>query len=289
MMRHSSSVTPPCSLSTSRGTRDSQTPWHTAAIAALLAQLEHLVGTRLLRRIREEQGDEDLQLFAVHPLVDAHGADAALPQHAEDVGERGVVVEVEPQPGGVHEQELALQAQLDLLLDVEQMLRRCGEVVQRLLHLRVLDRIELERAERGIEHDEKLAARVPQEAVGRLDRLGDRRLAGRTAAAHPPTSRSARLTALRTSGSLSWAARSRTARASGVRTLPNAIAAQARVSGSSFLPSNPLAASIFSRVAMPRAPTSDPNASKKIIFSVRSAFLSFEPVTTLSNRGAALR
>jgi len=63
------------------------------------------------------------------------------------VGERCVVVEVEPQAGGVHEQELALQPQLQLLLDVEQMLGRRRQVVQRLLHLGVLDGIELERAE----------------------------------------------------------------------------------------------------------------------------------------------
>src|SRR6266513_1713995 len=260
-----------------------------APVRELLAQLEHLVGIRLLGCVREQQGHEDLQLSAVHAFVHAHRPDAALPQHAEDVGERGVVIEVEPQAGGVHEQELALQPQLQLLLDVEQMLGRRRQVVQRLLHLGVLDGIELERAERGVQHHEELAARVAQEAVGRLDRLGDRRLPGRAAAAHPPTSRSARLTALRTSGSLSCAARSSTARASGVRTFPSAMAAQARVSGSAFLPSSPLAASIFSSTGTPRAPTSEPNASKNVIFSVKSAFLSFEPVTMLSTRGAALR
>src|SRR5437899_11860782 len=127
---------------------------------------------------------------------------------------------------------------------------------------------------------------MPEETVRRLDGFRDR-LLGRAAAAHPPTSRSARLTALRTSGSLSCAARSSTARASGVRTVPSALAAQARVAGSSFLPSSPLAASIFSSTGTPRAPTSDPKASKNVIFSVRSAFLSFEPVTMLSTRGAA--
>src|SRR2546429_1373676 len=60
---------------------------------------------------------------------------------------------------------------------------------------------------------------MPEETVRRLDGFRDR-LLGRAAAAHPPTSRSARLTALRTSGSLSCAARSSTARASGVRTFP---------------------------------------------------------------------
>src|SRR6266566_4648969 len=107
-----------------------------------------------------------------------------------------------------------------------------GVVVECLLHLRVLDGIELERSEGGVQHDEEIPSGVPQEAVGGLDGIGDGPAGRLAAAAHAPTSRSARLTALRTSGSLSWAARSSTARASGVRIFPSAIAAQARVSGS---------------------------------------------------------
>src|SRR2546425_9513444 len=112
---------------------------------------------------------------------------------------------------------------------------------------------------------------------------------GGAGARHVAASRSARLTALRTRGSLSCAVRSSTARASGVRILPSAIAAQARVSGSSFLASRPLGASIFSSTAIPFPPTSEPKASKNAIFSVRSAFLSLPPVTAPSTRVAALR
>src|SRR2546430_4667453 len=93
--------------------------------------------------------------------------------------------------------------------------------------MRVLERIELEGTDCGIEHDQKVPPRVAQEPVRGLDGLGDR-AAGGAAGGHVPTSRSARVTALRTSGSLSWAARSSTARAAGVRTFPSAIAAQAR-------------------------------------------------------------
>src|SRR5206468_5979720 len=189
-----------------------------------------------------------------HAFVDPDGADPALPQHVQDVGERRVVVEVETQPRGVHEDELALQAQLELLLDVEQLLGRRGQVVEGLLNLRVLDGIELERSERGVEHDQEVPARVAQETVRRLDGLGDR-TAGRVAAGHVPTSRSARATAFRTRGSLSCEARSSTARASGVRILPSAIAAHARVSGSSFLPSSPLLTTSFSSAGIPFAPT----------------------------------
>src|SRR5438094_633079 len=240
-----------------------------AGVRQLLRELEDLGRGHLFRRIRQQQRDEDLQLLALHALVDPDCADAALPQHAEDVGERGVVVEIEAEAGGVDENELALQPQLDLLLHVQQVLRRGGQIIQRLLHLGVLDRIELERANRRVEHDQEFPPGVAQESVRGLDGLGDRAL-GRTARGHVPTSRSARVTALRTSGSLSWAARSRTARASGVRTLPSAIAAQARVSGSTFRASSPLAASIFSSAGIPLAPTIAPNASKNVIFSVRS-------------------
>src|SRR4029077_1809145 len=154
--------------------------------------------------------------------------------------------------------------------------------------LGVLDRIELEGANGRVEHHQKIPPRMAQESVRGLDGLGDR-AALRPAGNHVPTSRSARVTALRTSGSLSWAARSRTARASGVRTLPRAMAAQARVSGSASLPSSTLAASIFSSAGIPFAPTIAPNASKNVIFSVRSALRSFEPVTIDSMRDAALR
>src|SRR5207249_9466766 len=257
-------------------------------VRQLLRELEDLGRGHLFRRIRQQQRDEDLQLLALHALVDPDCADAALPQHAEDVGERGVVVEIEAEARGVDEDELALQPQLELLLHVQQVLGRGGQIVQGRLHLGVFDRIELEGANRRVQHDQKVPPRMAQEAVRGLDGLGDRAFGG-TAGGHVPTSRSARVTALRTSGSLSWAARSSTPRASGVRTLPSAIAAQARVSGSSFRPSSPLAASIFSSAGIPLAPTSAPNASKNAIFSVRSALRSLEPVTIDWMRAAALR
>src|SRR5438046_8923469 len=102
------------------------------------------------------------------------------------------------------------------------MLRRGGQIIQRLLHLGVLDRIELERANRRVEHDQEFPPGVAQESVRGLDGLGDRAL-GRTARGHVPASRSARVTAVRTSGSGSWAARSRTAGASGATHLAGAL------------------------------------------------------------------
>jgi len=56
-----------------------------AGIRHLLAQLEDLVGRRLLGGVGQEQRHEDLQLLAFHALVDPDRPDAALPQHAQDV------------------------------------------------------------------------------------------------------------------------------------------------------------------------------------------------------------
>ena len=170
-----------------------------------------------------------MQLPAVHSFVHPDAADAALAEDAKDVRKRGVIVEIETQPGGIHEDELTLHAQLDLPLNVEQMLGGGQKLVQRRLHLRVLDRIELERAKRRIEDDQKVSPGVTQESVRRLHGLDHRRATG-ARLGHAPTSRRARMTAFLTRGSLSSVAVSRAARASGERIFPNAMAAQARVS-----------------------------------------------------------
>src|SRR5207247_5679043 len=155
-----------------------------------------------------------------------------------------------------------------------------------------LDRIQLERAERGIQHDQEVAAGMAQEAVRLLDGLHDRGPfpLGRRHVVPVPTSRSARLTAFRTSGSLSCVTFCRTSRAAGVRIFPSAIAAQARVSGSSFRAKRPcLATSNFSSVAIPDSPASEPYASKNAIFSVRSESLSLLTTTAASIRANAFR
>src|SRR2546427_1109713 len=262
-----------------------------AAVAQLLRHLEQLVGIRFLRRIGKEQRDEDLELPPVHPFVDADSADPTLLEDVQDVRERRVVIEVEPQTRRIDEDEFALEPDLELLLHIQQVLGRRREVVERLLHLRVLDRIELERPERGVEDDEEVAPGMTEEAVRRLDGLHHRGpFSAWRRQAPVPTSRSARLTALRTSGSLSCDTFCKTSRAAGVRILPSAIAAQARVSGSSFRASRPpLGTSSFSSVPIPDSPASAPYASKNAIFSVRSASLSLLPTTAASMRGNAFR
>ena len=114
------------------------------------------------------------------------------------------------------------------------------EIVERLLHRRVLDRIELEAPERGVEGEQRVpgppaaAARRPAGArvgvrpagsLGALPRArGSRRCAPRGPCRPPPACR--------------------ISRASAVRILPRAIAAQARVSDDSFSLSSPRGSSM---------------------------------------------
>ncbi len=60
------------------------------------------------------------------------------------------------------------------------------------------------------------------------------------------------------------------------------MAAQARSSGSSFLPNSPRALSMPSSSLTPPSPQSVPNASKNAIFSVRSASLASLPLMAAS-------
>src|SRR5258708_35780633 len=131
---------------------------------------------------------------------------------------------------------------------------------------------------------------MTEEAVRRLGGLHHRgALASRRRHALP-TSRSARLTALRTSASLSCETFWRTSRAAGVRIFPSAIAAQARVSGSSFRDKRPpLATSSFSSVAIPDSPASAPYASKNALFSVEAPALNLVPTNAASVRQHAFR
>src|SRR3989454_25900 len=262
-----------------------------AAVAQFLRHLKQLVGIGFLRCIGKEDRYEDLELPPVDPFVDADSADPTLLEDVQDVRERRGGIEVESQPRRIDEDEFALEADLELAFHVQQLLRRRGQIIQRLLDLGVLDRIELERPERGVEDDEEVAPGMTEEAVRRLDGRHHRGpFSAWRRQAPVPTSRSARLTALRTSGSLSCDTFCKTSRAAGVRILPSAIAAQARVSGSSFRASRPpLGTSSFSSVPIPDSPASAPYASKNAIFSVRSASLRLLPTTAASMRGNAFR
>src|SRR5262249_38181708 len=113
-------------------------------------------------------------------------------------------------------------------------------------------RVELEAAERGIEREQQRAPALAEPAVGG----GAGHLLGRRGHAAP--SRSARLTAFRTTSSLSSAARCNTSRASGVRLFPNAMAAQARGAADSFMRSRPRGSSRPLSGLMPAGPAIAP-------------------------------
>ena len=147
----------------------------------------------------EQQAEEDLPLAPV-AAVDPERADIEGPEHGEDVAEGGVVVELEPEAGGVHEDEVAGEPELQVALDREQRLGGGVEIVERLLHRRVLDRVELEAAERGVEREQQRAPALAELPVGAGTRGGVGGMG------HDALSRSARFTALRTTRSLSSAA-----------------------------------------------------------------------------------
>ena len=63
------------------------------------------------------------------------------------MAEAGVVVEIQPQPCRVHENELARGTNLELRFRGNDLLAQRRQLLQRALHRRILDGIELDRAE----------------------------------------------------------------------------------------------------------------------------------------------
>ena len=56
----------------------------------------------------QQQAQKDLPLPPAGPLVHAEGADVESPERGEDVAERGIVVQLEPETGGVDEDEVTV-------------------------------------------------------------------------------------------------------------------------------------------------------------------------------------
>src|SRR5690606_26596525 len=161
------------------------------------------------------------------------------------------------------------------------------QFVQRLLRGRVLHRIELEAPEPGVHREQEVPSRVAQEGVA-ADLLFLALVAGAGLAGHAvPPSRSARLTAVRTTSSLSSLYFSRMARASALRSRPSARAAAARTSTGSFRLKSPPAESIVPSSS--RAPESAlmAYAPKKRLRSVWSMGRCSLPCTTGSIRRSA--
>src|SRR3982751_2371425 len=152
----------------------------------------------------------------------------------------------------------------------------------------MLEGIELDRAQGGVERDHEISAAAAHVRARLLVGVAPHRL-GRGGRGHAVAPLIARLTALRTITSFSPAALLSESAALAVLTLPSAIAAQARISESSFLPMKPLALSSPSSNGTPASPHNNPNASKKAIFSVRLLSRRSLPLIAASIRGNAAR
>src|SRR5690606_11280550 len=126
--------------------------------------------------------------------------------------------EVEAEPRVVEEQEVADDAQLEDALSFEEPAHDAVRLVERLLNGGVLERVDAQRLGGGIECDDERTAHRLEQAVA-LDQ------AGRRAAAHADSCRSAFWTALRIIVLDSSAARPSAARAAGEPTRPRAMAA----------------------------------------------------------------
>jgi hypothetical protein len=123
-------------------------PLHVGRPQALVQLVEPHVGLAAFEQT-QQKAQEDLPLPPARGGVHPEAADRERAQHGEDVAERGVVVELQPEARGVHEDEVAGEADLQVRLERHQGARRHVEVVQRLLHGGVLHRVELEAPERG--------------------------------------------------------------------------------------------------------------------------------------------
>src|SRR5690606_32401361 len=104
--------------------------------------LESLRGSRTLRRTEERE--EHRPVARRRAVLEAHDAEPGVTATAEDVGEARVVVEVELHARGVQEQELPRELELALAVPGDQFARERRELLERLLHDGVLDRIHLE-------------------------------------------------------------------------------------------------------------------------------------------------
>src|SRR6185437_5280419 len=221
------------------------------ALEPLLQLIEPSVRLSPLREA-QEQAQEDLPFAPVDNRMNPKGPDLEGPQHGEDVAEGGVIVQLQPETGRVDEDEFARQPYLQFRLQREQGPTGTLEIIQRLLDCCVFDGIELETPEHGVEREQQRPASLSELAVGgrarcRIDWLR-----------HGALSRRARLTALRTTRSLSSAARWRVSRASTVRIFPRAMAAQARTSEGSFNLKRPRESRIPLSGLRPAAPAIDP-------------------------------
>src|SRR3954471_10620733 len=73
----------------------------------------------------------------------------------EQLAEAGVVVEIEPEPHRVDEHELARHADLQLVLVLNERLGLIGQILHCVLYGRVLERVQADGAQRGVQRDDQ--------------------------------------------------------------------------------------------------------------------------------------
>src|SRR3954469_23293536 len=149
--------------------------------------------------------------------------------------EARVVVEVETQPRGVHEDELARGANLQLRLRRDDLTTERRELLERTLHRGILNWIQLDCPQCGVIGVDQATASTPDVRVApvwigieRARRARRRRRGHGARGRHVEPPRSARFTALRTTMSFSDDAFLSAVVALGVETRPRASAAHAR-------------------------------------------------------------
>ena len=90
-------------------------PWTFPASRRCIELIEPRIRLGPLREA-EQEAQENLPLASVDAGRDPQGPDIERAQNREDVTERSVVVELEPEAGGIDENEVARQADLELRL-----------------------------------------------------------------------------------------------------------------------------------------------------------------------------
>src|SRR5207302_345443 len=245
----------------------------------------------LVPRRRLQQRQEYEPIARRHCGVDLLRPEAGAPIERQQVAETRVIVEIQPESRGVHKYEFARGADLELPFRGDDLATHRRELRERALNRRILDRVELDGAQRGVVGIDQASPSAPNVRVtsvrvaGASREVALRRRRERTRRRHVIAPRSARFTAFLTTTSFSDDDLRRTSIALGLEIRPSAIAAHARNSESSRRPRNPFPFSTESRYSTPPSPESVPKASKNAIFSVRSASRIVLPFTTASTRG----
>src|SRR5437867_5073016 len=81
------------------------------------------------------------------------------------MAETGVVVEIEPETRRVHEDELTRNPDLELPFRLDELATHRRELFERFLHRRVLHRIQLDGAKRGVIGEDQTATGAPHIGV----------------------------------------------------------------------------------------------------------------------------